>query len=266
MQRVLQTSSYQSAVTFTFERAIENKGLMTLLINCLRGKRENTSQVDSIVSGWELNQSNFQNKQWGSEDQIIYGQKIKKDEWEWKKNWIVHISERTQTFFFPQYFLLTWNTRVPSDIKYPVVMGRFKNITCVCGFCRSLLISPIFRVYRIRNDCQRSNVRRTLILDKTVKNSRHFKLHLLRWMINLKKLRLLLNQQNERELWLIANFKLYLRKFRLWIILPNGWQNHKILSCLWPQRKKEGKNSYLSMSAFWLAQTLTLSVSSASGM
>lgn len=85
MQRVLQTFSYQSAVTFTFERAIENKGLMTLLINCLRGKRENTSQVDSIVSGWELNQSNFQNKQWGSEDQIIYGQKIKKDEWEWKK-------------------------------------------------------------------------------------------------------------------------------------------------------------------------------------
>lgn len=144
-----------------------------------------------------------------SEDQIICGQKIKKDEWEWKKNWIVHISERTQTFFFPQYFLLTWNTRVPSDIKYPVVMGRFKNITCVCGFCRSLLISPIFRVYRIRNDCQRSNVRRTLIMDKTVKNSRHFKLHLLRWMINLKKLRLLLNQQNERELWLIANFKLY---------------------------------------------------------
>lgn len=173
-----------------------------------------------------------------------------------KKNWIVHISERTQTFFFPQDFLLTWNTRVPSDIKYPVVMGRFKNITCVCGFCRSLLISPIFRVYRIRNDCQRSNVRRTLILDKTVKNSRHFKLHLLRWMINLKKLRLLLNQQNERELWLIANFKLYLRKFRLWITLPNGWQNHKILSCLWTQRKKEGKNSYLSMSAFWLAQTL----------
>ena len=169
-------------------------------------------------------------------------------------------------FFFPQYFLLTWNTRVPSDINYPVVMGRFKNITCVCGFCRSLLISPIFRVYRIRNDCQRSNVRRTLILDKTVKNSRHFKLHLLRWMINLKKLRLLLNQQNERELWLIANFKLYLRKFRLWITLPNGWQNHKILSCLWTQRKKEGKNSYLSMSAFWLAQTLTLSVSSASGM
>lgn len=59
-----------------------------------------------------------------------------------------------------------------------------------------------------------------------------------------------------RELWLIANFKLYLRKFRLWITLPNGWQNHKILSCLWTQRKKEGKNSYLSMSAFWLAQTL----------
>ena len=101
-----------------------------------------------------------------------------------------------------------------------------------------------------------SHVRRTLILDKTVKNSRYFKLHLLRWMINLKKLRLLLNQQNERKLWLIANFKLYRRKFRLWITLPNGWQNHKILSCLWTQRKKEGKNSYLSMSAFWLAQTL----------
>ena len=221
--------------------------------NCLRGKRENTSQVDSIVTGWELNQSNFQNKQWRSEDQIIYGQKLKKHAWEWKKNWIVHISERTQIL-------------VSLQISNSVIMVRFKNITCVCGFCRSLLISPLFRVYRIGNDCQRSNVRRTLILDKTVKNSRYFKLHLLSWMINLKKLRLLLNQQNERELWLIANFKLYLRKFRLWITLPNGWQNHKILSCLWTQRKKEGKNSYLSMSAFWLAQTLTLSVSSASGV
>ena len=170
-----------------------------------------------------------------------------------------------QNIFFSREIL------VSLQISNPVIMVRFKNITCVCGFCRSLLISPIFRVYRIRNDCQRSNVRRTLILDKTVKNSRYFQLHLLRWMINLKKLRLLLNQQNERKLWLIANFKLYRKKFRPWIRLHNGWQSlllqHKILSCLWTQRKKEGtENSYLSMSAFWLAQTLTLSVSNTSGV